>query len=534
MNVIEALRAGRKGQVWDHYCGFLDLELEAFLEAQRKQLEEQLRRLAECPLGRSVFGGQVPRTAGEFRRAAPLTTYKDYAPLLLERREEELPEKPYTWVRTSGRSGEYQFKWLPYTRRLYELGGEHALACMILAAARSRGQVNLKAGMSFLYTIAPPPYVSGIFTESLIEQFSFRVFPPTHRARQMEFQDRIKEAFRLALSGGLDFFYGVSSILLSISDQFSSAGSSAGRGSLGSIGFRAALRLARALLAARLRGRSLLPRHIWTVRGAVCGGMDTSIFKDKVAAAWGVAPLEAYGSTECGISATQSWTLEGLTFFPGATFWEFIGEEDYRRLSRDPSYRPRVLDLSEVRPGREYVLVGTSLHGGALVRYIVGDLIRITAPGDPEAGVRLPQAAFSARIDGVIDIGGFTRLTEKVIWQAVENAGLPYTDWAIVKETDSEQPTLHLYIEPKDSVSPAEMGRRVHECLKELDEPYRDLEKITGLKPLRVSILSRGTFRRYFEERQAAGADLAHLKPAHVNPSPDALASLLRMSAWKL
>jgi hypothetical protein len=188
-----------------------------------------------------------------------------------------------------------------------------------------------------------------------------------------------------------------------------------------------------------------------------------------------------------------------------------------------------------VRPEEEYVLVGTNFHGGALVRYILGDLIRVIALEDRGAGVRLPQIVFAARIDDLIDIGGFTRLTEKSIWQAIENSGVLYTDWTIRKEATAKEPVLHLYLEPAEEGSNAAgVADRIHGCLKEIDAPYRELEEITGLKPLKVTLLAKGTFRRYFEERQAAGADLAHLKPSHMNAPEGVIRNLLRMSAWKI
>jgi len=180
-------------------------------------------------------------------------------------------------------------------------------------------------------------------------------------------------------------------------------------------------------------------------------------------------------------------------------------------------------------------LVGTSFHGGALVRYILGDLIRIDSLEDKAAGIRLPQATFVSRVDDVIDVGGFTRLTEKTIWQAIESSGVPYTEWMIRKEYQGSKPILHLYLEGRNGVTSEEsVAGEIHARLKEIDRPYRELEEMTGLKPLRVSLLSAGTFHRYFEERQAAGADLAHLKPPHVNPSDKVVELVHRMSAWQL
>jgi len=43
---------------------------------------------------------------------------------------------------------------------------------------------------------------------------------------------------------------------------------------------------------------------------------------------------------------------------------------------------------------------------------------------------------------------------------------------------------------------------------------------------LDVTLLPKGAFANYIAHRQAEGADLAHLKPPHVNP-PDEVLSLL-------
>jgi hypothetical protein len=267
----------------------------------------------------------------------------------------------------------------------------------------------------------------------------------------------------------------------------------------------------------------------------MCGGMDTSVFKEKIFDSWGIEPLEAYVATEFGGIAVQSWSHSGLTFVPHNNFWEFITEKDYRRFQADPGYIPRSYLMDEVQPDKEYVLVGTNFHGGALCRFILGDLVKFTALEDVKAGVHLPQMSFVSRIDGLIDVGGFTRLTEKTIWQAIENSAVPYEEWTIRKEPAGGKPILHLYMELKNGdIGTDHIAERVHESLKALDTPYRDLEEITGLKPLQVSLLSKGTFRRYYEERQAAGADLAHLKPPHVNAPEAVIEGLQHMSVWRI
>jgi hypothetical protein len=529
----DLLRQGRKNEVWKRFCGYLDLEIGEYMAVQRSLLEEQLERSGSCELWRAIMRGRSPRGLDEFRKSVPITTYRDYAPYLLPKNDSALPEKAYTWVHTSGRSGEYDMKWIPWSRQMYEKVGEAFLAAFLVAAAKRKGDVVLREGMTFPYLLAPPPYISGVITDSLLECFPFKVLPALEEAVAMGFQERIMAAFSGAMTEGLDFFWGMTSILMKIGESFGQRGS----GSSTSVpkSPRAILRIGRGLLAAALHGRPLMPKDIWKVKGAICGGMDTTILKDKVAELWGVVPLEGYGCTEFGAIAFQTWRREDLTFYPYMNFWEFISEKDYKALLRDPEYIPDSLLMDEVKPGAEYVLVGTNFHGGAMLRYILGDLVKIVSLEDSAGGIRLPQMTFVSRIDGLIDIGGFTRLTEKTVWQAIAESGLPYEEWTVRKETVGDKPILRLYIELRAGDIPPEKVRDlVHGRLKAIDEPYREMEAIAELKPLTVTILSKGTFRRYFEERQAAGADLAQTKPPHVNASDKIVENLMRMSSWRI
>jgi len=51
-----------------------------------------------------------------------------------------------------------------------------------------------------------------------------------------------------------------------------------------------------------------------------------------------------------------------------------------------------------------------------------------------------------------------------------------------------------------------------------------------GVRPLKVTVLRRGTFAHYMREQQAAGADIAHLKPPHMNAPDGIIDALFRAS----
>jgi phenylacetate-coenzyme A ligase PaaK-like adenylate-forming protein len=202
---------------------------------------------------------------------------------------------------------------------------------------------------------------------------------------------------------------------------------------------RALFRVARGFVKSKMAGRKLLPKDLWDVKGIISSGTDSTIFKEVIKNSWGRYPLDVYASTEAGIVALQTWDYGSMTFVPSLNFLEFIPEEEYERWQADNSYSPKTVLLDEVKPGNKYELVVTNFHGSPLTRYRTGDVIRITSLRNEKLKINIPQMEFDGRVDDILDIGGFVRLTEKVIWQAVSNTGLPYVDWAARKESQGDR-----------------------------------------------------------------------------------------------
>jgi hypothetical protein len=80
---------------------------------QQTLLLEQIGLLKNCELGRKILRGAKPTTVEEFREQVPMTTYTDYCPELIERREDVLSARVDRWVRTSGMAGKSYIKWAP-------------------------------------------------------------------------------------------------------------------------------------------------------------------------------------------------------------------------------------------------------------------------------------------------------------------------------------------------------------------------------------------------------------------------------------
>jgi hypothetical protein len=528
---IELLRENKPGELWEKCCGFINLNIEQFMTIQNQLLLEQMELLNSCKLGEQLMHGAKPRTVEEFRRRVPLSTYKDYAPYLPEKMEEALPEKPLLWQRTSGRSGagEYSCKWVPITGRIYRELGDAFMALLLFASCQEKGDVIYNEHDKFLYALAPPPYASGCWAHRLDDEGIFDFLPPIAEAENMEFQKRIEEGFKRGLFEGIDMMAAIASILVAVGERFGQGGSlSRVKSMLNKPGLL--LRMLRAVIKSKLAGRALLPRDIWTLKGLVSSGTDSNIFREKIKEMWGRYPLDVYGATESVIIAMQAWDYGEMTFVPNLNFLEFIPEADYSKWYQDRTFRPQVLTLDGVLPGNRYVMVITNLLGGAFVRYVIDDIITITSLRNEKLNINLPQMSFYGRASDIIDFAAFTHtfFTEKMVWQAVSDSGCEYVEWVARKETHQGSPVLRIYIEPQKGNSPNEeiLTDLIHYGLKKLNKDYQELEDFFGFRPLKVTLLPEGAFARYRNVMQAAGSDLAHLKPPHMNPPERVMAIL--------
>ena len=534
--VLELLRQGRREELWQMCCGFIDLSLEQFMAIQKRLLLEQIELLRNCELGRKVMRGAMPETMEEFREQVPLTTYTDYYPELPEYREDVLPAKPILWQHTSGRSVEQglrltPYKWTPLTSRFCHELGIMMYGMGILASCKGRGDVSAaREHAKIVYTVAPRPYTSGVMAYIMKQETAPDFLPPLEEAEKMSFESRIELGFKQALSQGLDYFFGLPIVLVTVGEKLSQQSEKRDMRPLLSQP-KALFRLANGLVKSKIARRPMLPRDLWSVKGIMCGGTDGVVLKEKIKKLWGRYPLGTYSCTEAGIIATQTWDYEGMTFVPNLNFLEFIPEAEYSKWQLDPSYQPKTVLLDEVNAEENYEVVITNFHGGAMVRYRMADIVRITSLNNDSLGIDIPQMSFEGRLDDVMDIGGLFRLTEKVIWQAIENTSIPYEDWTAHRDIIEDRPVLHIYIELKDGYIASERGMAtaVFEQIVKYDEGtfYGNLARALRSIPIKVTLLSEGTFANYIAQRRVEGADLAHLKPRHINPS-DAELSLLK------
>ena len=76
-------------------------------------MEEQIRLWCGCGLGQSILKGRQPKNLEEFRQMVPLTTYDDYADILLSKQPQLLPGNPVIWIQTTWEAESIPSKWRP-------------------------------------------------------------------------------------------------------------------------------------------------------------------------------------------------------------------------------------------------------------------------------------------------------------------------------------------------------------------------------------------------------------------------------------
>jgi hypothetical protein len=529
MNLHQKLKEKQFDRVWQEYCGFLDFTLAEYMEVQNRLMLEQIDLYAGCELGRRIMKGKKPASVDEFRQIVPLTRYRDYADLLLPRIESVLPSKPLLWIETTWEGAKNPIKVAPYTDSMIRCHKSSFITCLILSTSNEKGQFNLRGGENFLYGLAPLPYLTGLAPLILEDEISVNWLPPEKEAVNMGFSQRSKLGFKMGMQNGVDLFFGLSSVIAKMGDQFS-AGSSGSASKINPLenSVKMNYRLLKAWKNSQDTKTAIRPKDIWSLKGLICSGTDSASVKTKIEQDWGVRPLEVFGGTETTCIATETWSKNGLVFFPDVCFYEFIPWSEVEKNLDDPDYVPHTYLMDELQAGTDYELVISNFKGGAFMRYRVGDIVKCLSLSNEADGLKMPQFAYLDREPGMIDIAGFTRISAATITEALTLSQLPINDWCAIKEFDEENRAfLHLFAEVNpNGIHTASAREIINEHLaiyfRYIDSDYKDLKALLGIEPLQVTIMPAGTIKRF--------AELFGRRPRRMNPSHFDMIELLKIS----
>ena len=529
MSLSEQLQKQQYQEIWNQYCGFLDLNMEEYMNIQKRLMEEQISLWSNSIIGKTILKGKTPGNIEEFREMVPLTDYEDYADILLRKDGDSLPGNPVIWIQTTWEGGKHPIKVAPYTRSMLDTFRNNVVACLLLATSQEKGKFSYEEGDKMLYGLAPLPYATGLLPLLLGEETDIRFLPEVKEAVNMSFSQRNKLGIKLALQKDVELFFGLGSVAYAVSQSLASSG--AGSKDLASLlkcDPHMLYRMAKAKRLSKKENHPIRPKDLFGLKGFMVAGTDNRCYKDELEELWGIRPMEIFAGTEPSLIGTESWTRKGMYFFPDSCFYEFITEADMEKNEEDPSFVPHTLLMDEVVPGEIYELVLTVLKGGAFARYRCGDMYRCVGLSNREDGTRIPRFEYIDRVPSIIDIAGFTRISENGITSAIRLSGLPVHNWAAAKEfNENNRPFLHMYVEVEKgalaerAVSSEILKEILSTYFKYIDQDYRDLKKILGMDPLVVTILKCGSFGAYSEKY---GKTLRHM-----NPSRRELAELIRM-----
>lgn len=508
MRFEEKLKKCRAEDIWNEYCGFLDLSMEEYMNIQNRLMEEQLFLWENSDLGRKLLKGKRPHSIKEFREVFPLTEYEDYADVLLQKRGDMLPDTPIIWIQTTWEGGKHPVKVAPYTQGMLNTYKNNILACMLLCTSSQRGKYNVTATDTMLYGLAPLPYATGLVPRALNDEVSAQFLPPFEEAEKLSFSQRNKLGFKMGMSKGIDFFFGLGSVAYYVSQSLSkmtASGSGNKKGdSLPGISPKIMMRYLKAKRLCKKEKREMMPKDLFDLKGFMVAGTDNNCYKDELEELWGIRPMELFAGTEPSIIGTETWTREGMYFFPDTCFYEFIPEEEMNKSLEDKSYQPRTCLMDEVLPGEKYEIVISVLKGGAFMRYRVGDVYRCVGLKSSQDQTRIPRFIYVDRVPDIIDIAGFTRISKDSVQAVVDLSGLDIADWIAVKEyTKENKPLMHMYVElAADSLASRAVSKEILKehltvYFKYVDHDYKDLKVILGMDPLEITVLKCGTFAEY-------------------------------------
>ena len=231
LNYGDKIQKKQFREIWDEYCNFLDLSIEEYMTIQRRLMQEQIQLWSPSGIGRK-FLDRTPDSIEDFRNAVPLTTYEDYADILLGKKEDMMPMQPVLWLQTTWEGGKHPLKVAPYTQGMLDTFRGNLMSVSTLSSVDEHQKTKLRNGDRVLFGLAPLPFVTGLFPLVFEQEIDFRFLPPVKEANKMSFGERNRKGFSMGMEKGIDVFFGLSSVIHYITVNFANmlkSGSSQGK-----------------------------------------------------------------------------------------------------------------------------------------------------------------------------------------------------------------------------------------------------------------------------------------------------------------
>ena len=239
------------------------------------------------------------------------------------------------------------------------------------------------------------------------------------------------------------------------------------------------------------------------LKGFFTQDMSAGPMKEKIKKAAGTYPKTIYGSTESMLSGLPSIQYPGAFFLDWRVIYpEFVKEDDpiQHDLNKldDP---PELIPLMDVKKGERYQLISTPLFND-ITRYVMPDVFECISLGDDLLSTDLPIFKYYTRTDRLMVLHNFTRISEEEMITIMKNAGLPLVDFTARKELEGAREYMHVYLELSREMSHEEAYHKLDSALYEYDKDWRDLSNFMKFKPLKLTLLPKGSFHKFFNKKE--------------------------------
>ena len=229
------------------------------------------------------------------------------------------------------------------------------------------------------------------------------------------------------------------------------------------------------------------------------GGKTFPWFTERMREYAGNIPIHsyAYAASE-GIFglAERMDGADAYILLPETGFFEFLP------LEREAGGNRRPLFMWELRKGMRYELLFTS-HSG-LYRYEMGDVIEVSGFHG-----QAPVVRFCYRKHQIVNIAG-EKCNQEQLEAAIEEfargAGLRIAGYSVQEDLSGALPRYLFYIEYEGALA-AGAEERLDSCLCRANFEYKGCRLMHEIGRPRISRLCAGSFRRY-EARLAAGGSM--------------------------
>lgn len=248
-------------------------------------------------------------------------------------------------------------------------------------------------------------------------------------------------------------------------------------------------------------------------------GSTLSVYVSKLRRYVGDLPLHnmGYAAAEGFFAMPTELNVNDSVLLPHCIFFEFLPIDDD---SEEPDENAKPLLITQLEVGKKYEIVVSNFSG--LYRYRMEDVIRVT-----EMYNNTPRVELLYRLNLSMNVANEKTSTEMVDFCAKETAkeiGNEFVGHSFYADYSTKPPRYCMLVEAKNPVSEEERQKYIEvldEKLKGVNEKYFKYRRWGMLSTPEVLFLKEKTYWDYREMLRSKGVVLNQIKPVTVINTPE-------------